>query len=473
MKHLPLRLFLLVLCLGALPALHAQPAREGGRASRGGTRSSPRNDDDASRSDHARPAADPAYEPTLALTARFDRDGDGRLDAAERTAARDYLAAQSTPTPDATTPRTNAAAIETRALEPVKPGEKIDPATLPNYADRPLYDPATLRTFALAFDDADWERQLALFAATDIWVPAHVTIDGVTYAGIGVHFGSLPSGEKREPGYKRSLILRFDYSDPQQRLAGQRELQLLDAFHDPTFLRTSLALAAARESGLPAPHSNYVTLAINGESWGVYVNQQPFDDAFLRENFGTAAGARWTVPSGGGLTYLGEDPAPYRAIYRLDTPESPAAWTALIKLCRTLAQTDPEDLAAALEPQLDVNGALRFLAWENALSNQAGYLAHGGGYGLYLDPAGRFYLIPLAAESALRLVEKETYERAGRGFGSRNAGSARGGGACGDALRLRHGRVPTRPHPPPARPPPPLRRPRRPLRPPRRRRTSR
>ncbi|WP_415911050.1 CotH kinase family protein [Oleiharenicola sp. Vm1] len=153
----------------------------------------------------------------------------------------------------------------------------------------------------------------------------------------------LPTGATREPGYHRSLDVRLDFTDPGQRIAGERTLHLVDAHDDPTNLRTALYFEAARDGG-PAPRTAFVTLAINGENWGVYTNVQPFDDALLRENFGTAAGARWIVPAGGGLTYLGDDPQPYRAIYRLQTPESPEAWRALIALCKTIAETPPEYL---------------------------------------------------------------------------------------------------------------------------------
>lgn len=425
MKAVPLALLSLVFAGTSLP-LVAQPAR-GGRASHGGERTERRDEEDSREDRPAKPAADPVYEAPMALVARFDRDGDGRLDTNERAAARDYLA---TPVATAATtlasPRAAAPSATARTLEPLKPGAKVDVATLPNFADRALYDPATLRTIALSFADADWERQLALFANTDVWVPATVTLDGHTYAGVGVRYVALPVGETRDPGYKRTLVLRFDFMDPQQRVAGQREMRLLDVFDDPTFVRTSLAFDVARTNALPAPRSNFVTVAINGENWGVYANVQPFDENFLRESFGTAAGARWTVRAGGGLTYLGEDPQAYRAFYHLETEESPAAWQALIKLCRTLAQTAPEDIDTALAPQLDVNGTLRFLAWENVLMNQSGYRARGGGYGLYLDPAGRFHLVPLAADRALRLVETETYERYGGRDRPRRDGGERG-----------------------------------------------
>jgi hypothetical protein len=43
---------------------------------------------------------------------------------------------------------------------------------------------------------------------------------------------------------------------------------------------------------IAAPKANFVKLAINGESWGVYANVQQFDKIFLAENFKTTNGAR-------------------------------------------------------------------------------------------------------------------------------------------------------------------------------------
>lgn len=404
--------FVLLVALLVPGALPAQPAREGGEGPRG-DRPARRARPESPRPGQAdKPAADPVYEAPLALVGQFDRDADGRLDTAERAAALAHLAQLP---PRETAPRRpgDAPAVAPRALEATKPGEKIAPDQARNFADLPLYDPAAFRTVALEFEDSNWEAQLAAFASTDVLVPARLTLDGRTYSGVGVRFAPLPVGEQAEPGYKRTLLLRLDHVDPRQQIAGQRELRFEAAPRDATFLRTHLYLALAARHG-SAPRSNFVQIALNGENWGVYTNVQPFDENFLRANFGTDRGARWTVAAGGGLTYLGDDPAAYRALYRLEGPDSPGAWQALIRLCRTLEQTPPEQLEKALAPLLDVEGTLRFLALENALLNQGGYRAIGGGYGLVLDAAGRFHPVPLAGEQAFRLVEKQTYEAADR-----------------------------------------------------------
>jgi len=282
--------------------------------------------------------------------------------------------------------------------------------------DQPLFDEATLRTVFIDFEDTDWEQSLADFARTDIPLIARVVLDGKTLPPARARF-LTPSADALSPaGYKRSLELAFDapFRD------GERRLQLFDLRHDPTLIRAALFYRIAAAFG-PAPRVNFVRVAINGESRGIYLSVQPFDDVFIGQHFPSTRGARFTVSPGGTLAYLGDAPEPYREAYRLDTPEDPVAWARLIELCRTLDRTPPAELPAALAPLLDVEGALKFLAVEHALMNQSGYRQTGGGYGLYLDLQGRFHFVPLIAESVLQLaetreeVERPRGERGGRG----------------------------------------------------------
>src|SRR5262249_7500312 len=128
---------------------------------------------------------------------------------------------------------------------------------------------------------------------------------------------------------------------------------------------------------------------INGESWGIYVSQQHFDKEFVKESFGSAKGARWKVPGSpngrGGLEYLGDDAKDYKRIYEIKSKDDPQAWAALIQLCKILDETPTNKLEAALSPVLDVDGALKFLAWENVLANGDGFWTRASDYCLYLD----------------------------------------------------------------------------------------
>jgi len=345
------------------------------------------------------------------LVDQFDADDNSRLDADERAAARTWMASQ---------PPAGLAALAQRfggpggpggpgrrgrgdffggrGFAPSAPGRRLTPADVTTYGDEPLYDPAVLRTLFLEFESDDWEQELADFYRTDVEVPATVVVDGVTYPDVGVHFRGMSSFMMVPDGSKRSLNLSFDELDEDQRLLGYRTLNLLNAASDPTFTRAMLYGEVARSYG-PAPKTNYVRVVINGESWGIYVSAQQFNSDFERDWFQTGRGERWSVPGSpmgqGGLRYLGDDEEPYRPIYEIKTGRNDEdAWGDLIELTRVLNETPLDGLEAALEPMLDIDGVLRFLAIEVALVNSDGYWARASDYDIYQDPDDRFHVIP-------------------------------------------------------------------------------
>src|SRR6185503_15372287 len=102
-------------------------------------------------------------EPDIPVLARFDRNGDKRLDYAERTAAREYLSAH----PELRRP----VRVGARSTRAGTPGAKLSQKDVKTYpATVPLYDAGTLRTIFLEFEHADWEQELAAFYHTDVEV---------------------------------------------------------------------------------------------------------------------------------------------------------------------------------------------------------------------------------------------------------------------------------------------------------------
>ncbi len=322
------------------------------------------------------------------LLKETDKDKDGKLDETELGGAFALL----TPQPGFGPP-----GFGRENREPPKPGPRLTPADVKSYAGVPLYEPNVLRTLFLEFENQDWEAELADFQRTDVELPVTLTVDGKKYPNVGVHFRGMSSLFGVGEGYKRSLNLSLDFVDPKQRLQEYKTLNLLNAHEDPAFLHTVLYSHIARQY-LPAPKANLVKVVINGESWGLYVNAQQFDRAFLAENYPSAKGTRWKVrgsPGGrGGLEYLGENVEEYKRRYELKTEDGDKAWKALIKLCRTLNQTPLDKLEEALKPMLDIDGVLWFLAVENALINNDGYWIRASDYSLFLDQKGKFHIIP-------------------------------------------------------------------------------
>ena len=359
------------------------------------------------------------------VVAQFDRNGDSRLDGAERKAAREWLATQ----PAGGFPG-RGRGFGSAAPPPVTPGRKLAPADVRAYRGVPLYDGGTLRTIFLTFDASDWEQELAAFDNTDVEVPATVVVDGQTYKDVGVHFRGMSSFFMVPEGRKRSLNLSFDFVNDQQTLGGYRTLNLLNANNDPSFLRGVLYTEISSRY-IPTPKMNYMRVVINGESWGIYPNAQQFNKEFVRDFFNTTNGARWKVPgspfASAGLSYLGENVEDYKRLYEITSSDDPKAWTDLIRLTRVLNQTPANALEAALAPILDVDGALKFLALDVVLGNSDGYWARASDYSIYQDTKGIFHIVPHDVNEGLGPQEGPP-GGGGPGRGGAGRGGPGGGG---------------------------------------------
>src|SRR5688572_4112 len=320
------------------------------------------------------------------VVSAFDADKDGRLNAAERETARQTLATQ---------PGGRGGRGGGGNRVPPTPGVRLTPGEVQNYPNAPLYDPATLRTFFIEFENPEWEAELVAFNNTDVDVPATVTVDGRIYRDAGMHFrGNSSFGVGN--GYKRSLNLTFDFVHEAQAIGGYRTLNFLNANTDPTLMRTVLSMHIARQY-IAAPKANFVRVVINGENWGVYGNAQQFNKEFLNDNFKTTKGARWKVPqgagTGGGFAYQGDDPTRYNRTFQIKSKDEPEAWAALIDLAKTLDATPIESLEAALASRIDIDAYLRFLALDNAMVSGDAFFQRVADYSLYRHPDGRFHFV--------------------------------------------------------------------------------
>ena len=348
------------------------------------------------------PGFGPPSREELKVRARFDRNADGHLDRAERAAAREYVQ-QDGVRPARRGPGGRGGfpgggrGPGGGASEPSSPGINLQESDVTLYEKEPLYSPAVVRTFFLTFENADWEKELEAFRDTDVEVPAAVRVDGKDYREVGVHFRGQSSYMMVRPGSKRSLNLSFDDRHENQNLLGYRTVNLLNGNGDPTLLRGALYSHIAQHY-IPTPKINFARVVINGENWGIYAAAEQFNKDFLKERFGSAKGARWKVPGSpggrGGFAYLGDDPADYRRSYEIKSTDDPADWAKLIRVCRLLETTAPDQLEAALAPIFDVDGALRFLALDNALANSDGFWTRTSDYSIGEDAKGRLHLVP-------------------------------------------------------------------------------
>jgi len=307
------------------------------------------------------------------------------------------------------------------------PGPKVSKASAKAYPGKDLYDSATLRTIFIDFENKDWESELGDFHNTDVDVPATVTLDGVELKNVGIRFRGNSSYNMVPTGNKRSLNVSVDMVDSKQRALGYKTLNLLNSNSDPSFMSSAL-YAKLAERWLATPRSNFVKVVINDESWGIYVNVEQFNNDFIARNFGTKKaevakststasgdkakeekepkGARWKVPGNpqadGGLRYLGDEVQPYKQRFEIKSKDRPEDWKALINLCKVLNTTPDDKLVSALNPILDIESTLRFLAIDIVSINSDGYWTRASDFNLYLDPTGKFHIIPHDINEAFR-----------------------------------------------------------------------
>ena len=352
---------------------------------------------------------------------KFDKDNDGVLDKAERSAAIKYVEEQRNSEggddrgqrggrpPRPVGGRTGRPpARGDRAARPDPRGGSGRPAPEPrdfSKAERlepgndkdlgtKLYDEGTLRTLFINFKDNEWKEEMEVFYRTDVAVPADLVVNGKLYKDVGLKYRGNSSFRSVSPDLKRSMNLYIDHKHSDQKLLGYKTLNLLNANSDPTFMREVIYSHVARNY-IPAFKGNFIKVVINGESWGLYSHIQQYNKDFLEDNFGTRAGTRWKIGAGGGgsgnLRYPGDKKEDYNG-FQQRTEGKEEAWKELEQFTKLLDETPVEELAEKLNGRFDLDSAMWSLALECVFQDE-GYFTRGSDYNLYLDPKGRFHLL--------------------------------------------------------------------------------
>ena len=342
----------------------------------------------------------------ISVVPKFDKDGDGILNKAERTEARKFVLEQrgggdrnertqrsggdrgGRPQRPAPSNRENQ-----KSERDFSKAERLSPSNQ-KASKKALYDEGVLRTLFIMTKDDEWKEEMEAFYRTDVAVPADLIVDGKLYKDIGLKYRGNSSYFSVSPDLKRSINLYLDHKDQKQKLLGYKTLNLLNGNSDPTFMREVIYSHVARNY-IPAFKGNFVKVVINGESWGIYSHIQQYNKDFLEDNFKTRGGVRWKIGAGGGgsgtLKYPGDKKENFGG-FQQRTENADNAWKELRQFTKLLDETPIDELDKKLHSRLDVDGALWSLALECIFQDE-GYFTRGSDYNLYLDPDGRFHLL--------------------------------------------------------------------------------
>ena len=303
--------------------------------------------------------------------------------------------------PTATSPPTTAA--------PATPGRdtEADP-TDPYFAlDRVLDisieiapdDWDTLRNQTRTFDDvmAEIEKYSLSrpFANIYDWFSGTVTVDGETYADVGVRKkGFLGSQSDTKPALK----LRFDKYVDDQALGGVIErMTLNNSIQDPSMVNTCLSYRVFAATGSPAPRCNFATVSVNGKDLGLYVHVEEIKPPFLARHFESAEGNLYEGT-------VSDFTPVYRGTFEKKTNEDAADWSDIDAVVAALQ--DPSDAGLkALSEIVDLDRFLSFWATEVLVGHWDGYAGDRNNYHFYRDPDGPFVFIPWGVDDTFHLKD--------------------------------------------------------------------
>ncbi|HRI62783.1 MAG TPA: CotH kinase family protein [Polyangium sp.] len=270
--------------------------------------------------------------------------------------------------------------------------------TPPDYAL--LYDIGKINEFTITFTAADWaaleaDRQKNKMLPNNqrdfIYVPCTVSFNGETWKDVGLRYKGNSSFNI--PGVKESFKLDFNEYVADQNIHGIKKMNFNNGFKDPTMLRECLSLEMYQNAGVVAPRCAYARINYDlgdGQGpryWGLYTNIEQVDKTFLTDRF--------TAALNDGNLYKPDGPGAdlsmfSQTTYEKKTNETAADYTdimALIQLLPTL--NDAASIKAKLEPILNVDGFIRFLAINNILTSWDAYPGTGHNYYIYNNPKNK------------------------------------------------------------------------------------
>ena len=220
------------------------------------------------------------------------------------------------------------------------------------------------------------------------WFRATVTVDGETYAEVGVRkkgfFGSLSD-------LKPALKIRFDKFVDEQLLGGlMRRMTLNNVLQDKSMLNTCMAYRLFAQAGLPAPRCNFATVSVNGKALGLYVHVESIKAAFLERNFSNPQGSLYEGT-------LSDFRPGFRGTFEKKTNQD-QDWSDVDAVTAALKDPSPAGLDAP-GGLIDIDSFLSFWAAEVLIGHWDGYAGNRNNYYVYREPDGPFRFIPWGADA--------------------------------------------------------------------------
>jgi spore coat protein CotH len=270
----------------------------------------------------------------------------------------------------------------------------VSPSAGPQSVD-PVFDQSRLHEVRIVMDPKDWQALRDEFW-TNQYYAANIAIDGTVVEQVGIRSRGDGSRNEVKPGLK----IDFNKYIKTQEFHGYKTMVLDNLYQDVSLMRERLAFTVFEAMGIPAPQNAFARLTVNDEYWGLYALVESVSKPFLKNRLGQESGNLfdYEYAYAWDFSFRGDEAFQYvPSPFQPETNEDKLDPSALVSLVRTVTQADQGNFSTALAPFLDIPQFINYVATENALAENDGFLGQQGVNNFFLYQYGgttRFTFIP-------------------------------------------------------------------------------
>ena len=265
-----------------------------------------------------------------------------------------------------------------------------------------LFNGEVLQRIDLEIHSSDWAKLKANFAE-NTYYPAEVKWNGQTVYNAGVRSRGRGSRNPNKPG----LRVDIDRYRGGQTFLGLKSFILDNLTQDASGIHERVSTAFMARLGIPVSRESHVKLYVSGAYVGLYSIVESVDKDLLARVFGAIGEDtqndgylyEFKYQDHWGLQYLGGGLQPYKDRFSPVTHETKSdeeLYRPIENLVRLINETPEDRLVAAIGELFDLPGFIRYVAMQNFLAEEDGFI---GTYGM-----NNFYLYRLENSSKHVLI---------------------------------------------------------------------
>jgi spore coat protein CotH len=264
-----------------------------------------------------------------------------------------------------------------------------DPPPLPSDA---FFRQDVIQRVDLQIHSLDWEKLKANFQENTFYTVAF-GLNGEFITNAGVRSRGFGSRSSTKPG----LRIDFNRYVTSQTFKGVSAIILDNLTQDPSAIHETVTMKLFARFGIPAPREAHVRLYVNDRYVGLYTLVEEVNKQLLARVFGSIGddvqndgylyeynyilGQPWR------FNYLGSDFAPYKERFDPKTHESKSdaeLYGPIENLVRLVNTLRPDELMSGLGEYLDLTAFMRYIAAQNFVAQNDGFLGYDGMNNFYL-----------------------------------------------------------------------------------------